>query len=235
MALPLPPTYLLQTHLTLDALHELEDQIPSLTYDITEAKLVLGKVTTKQRALFELRSRRLFTEEVLPPQEKELEDGSINGDAQNPGPPQKRRRIDDPEGEDVTLIIRSTTNSEAETESETEYATAPASQQSTQSQDRSSPPPPVSSSPIGPTSPLSVATSVGDQPDDEWGETVKVVKLAWFIESLAAGHLLPFGNYLVYEGRPVEPPETISAEPKIIKVFSKFLQHTWGFLRFICS
>lgn len=35
-----------------------------MTYDVTEAEVLLGKVSRKERALFELRSRKLWTEEV---------------------------------------------------------------------------------------------------------------------------------------------------------------------------
>lgn len=208
MALALPPTYLLQTHLSLEELHDLEDQIPMLTYDITEAKLVLGKVTTKQRALFELRSRKLWTEEVV---SGTIEVGGVGeGGAANTGtgtPPRKRRKTDDTEEIEVSEVDLKT-ESDAETHSLTGSPVIRPSQESTQSQDRSSP--------LRAEYPLSAATTVELQPDIEWGDTVKVVKLDWFTECLAAGHLLPIGDYLVYEGR--LPPRTTSAEPKIIKV-----------------
>lgn len=66
MSLPLtssvPSIFLLQTHLEPSELRELEDRIPSLTNDINEAEIVLGKVSRKQRALFELRRLKLDTE-----------------------------------------------------------------------------------------------------------------------------------------------------------------------------
>jgi DNA polymerase IV len=65
---PLPVIYLLSTHLRSEELHELEARIPTLTYDINEAELVVGKITQKKRALFELRNLKLETEE-LPPTE----------------------------------------------------------------------------------------------------------------------------------------------------------------------
>jgi DNA polymerase IV len=207
MALALPPTYLLQTHLSLEALHELEDQIPTLTYDITEAKLVIGKVTTKQRALFELRSRKLWTEEILP-QGTKIEEGGAGRIGDIKGPPPKRRKIEDTKGKNVISL-----DSETESDVETNGARAAShqSQQSTQSLG----PAPDMSSPLLPGSPSSTASSIDRAPDIEWDDTIKVVKLAWFMESLAAGHLLPFGNYLVYEGRPIQKPETKSPEPHI--------------------
>ncbi|KAJ6010354.1 hypothetical protein N7451_001766 [Penicillium sp. IBT 35674x] len=63
-----PPIFILPTHMTLDKLHETEDRLLShggnLTYDITEAGIVLGKVGRKKRAVLELRSRGIWTEEI---------------------------------------------------------------------------------------------------------------------------------------------------------------------------
>ncbi|KAL4785501.1 high-affinity nickel-transport protein-domain-containing protein [Aspergillus varians] len=63
-----PPIFVLPTHLTLDALHQSEETLlqhnAHLTYDVTEASLILGKVGQKKRAALELRSRGVWTEEV---------------------------------------------------------------------------------------------------------------------------------------------------------------------------
>ncbi|KAK0619315.1 hypothetical protein B0T14DRAFT_432533 [Immersiella caudata] len=64
MALKFPIIFLLPANLEADELHELENQIPTLTFDINEAEIVLGKIGRKQRALFELRKHKLATEEV---------------------------------------------------------------------------------------------------------------------------------------------------------------------------
>src|SRR5947207_2666906 len=80
-----PPVFVLPTHLSLDELHEVEEVLTRckapLTYDITEAVLVIGNVTQKKRAALELRSRGLWTEEVP---------------AARSEPPSKRRRIGSP-------------------------------------------------------------------------------------------------------------------------------------------
>ncbi|KAK8035077.1 Nucleotidyltransferase [Apiospora rasikravindrae] len=75
-----PPIYLLPTHIDPDQLPDLQSQIPSLTYDINEAEVVLGKISKKQRALFELRRLKVVTEEVA-------------GDDTDHPPPAKRRRL----------------------------------------------------------------------------------------------------------------------------------------------
>ena len=64
MHLDFPIIFLLSTQLGSQELQDLEEQIPTLTYDINEAEIVLGKVFRKERALFELRKHRLVTEAV---------------------------------------------------------------------------------------------------------------------------------------------------------------------------
>ncbi|KAI1193607.1 hypothetical protein F5X97DRAFT_313493 [Nemania serpens] len=64
--LAFPTIFLLPAHFEADEIPELESRIPTLTYDISEAKVVLGKVTKKPRAVLELRSRKLLTDEIQP-------------------------------------------------------------------------------------------------------------------------------------------------------------------------
>lgn len=64
MPLPLPVIFLLPTQLTPTELHDLEASIPTLTYDINEAEVVLGRVSREQRAQFELRRLKLETEPI---------------------------------------------------------------------------------------------------------------------------------------------------------------------------
>ncbi|KAF4451920.1 DNA polymerase IV [Fusarium austroafricanum] len=55
----LPRIFLLATHLESDELHQLEERIPTLTYDINEAEIVVGKISQPRRAEFELRRAKL--------------------------------------------------------------------------------------------------------------------------------------------------------------------------------
>lgn len=85
-----PPIFVLPTHFTLDELHRVEDILGSrgarLTYDISESKLVLGRVGQKKRAALELRARGLWTEEV--------NDVALTSTREEPGEPAvKRRRV----------------------------------------------------------------------------------------------------------------------------------------------
>lgn len=81
----LPPVLLLSTHMSVEELQEAEDQLIAanapLTYSVTEARLFIGKVTQKRRALLELRAQGLWTEET-----------ACNVDVRNGEPPRKKRR-----------------------------------------------------------------------------------------------------------------------------------------------
>ncbi|KAI9734314.1 MAG: hypothetical protein M1834_002418 [Cirrosporium novae-zelandiae] len=82
----LPPTFVLSTHLTLEELGTIEVKLKSrgapLTYDLSEATLVIGKIQQKKRAEFELRRGKVWTEEV----------------SRDPEPSSKRRKFTPPLG-----------------------------------------------------------------------------------------------------------------------------------------
>lgn len=226
MSFQLPLIYLLPTHLPQETLHKLEERIrPNLTYDITEAKLIIGKVTTKQRALFELRCRKLFTEEVTPVGVGEAAPGNTDAmqemvgrksDGRFTEPPTKKRRIGKEAEEPEVVLIDSSTDSEVERHTKRK-ATSKSYSQSTQSTNRSTSPPADQNSPRrsesqstngkSEDSPIRVDANVAQS---ELGDTVKVLKLGWLMETLAAGAMLPFGDYFVYEGRPTPAPRSVS-------------------------
>ncbi|TFB00145.1 DNA polymerase type-X family protein pol4 [Trichoderma ghanense] len=64
MAPDLPRIFLLPTHLEADEVRELEARVPSLTQDAREARVIVGKISRPERALFELRRLKLVTEPV---------------------------------------------------------------------------------------------------------------------------------------------------------------------------
>jgi len=136
MALKFPVIFLLPANLESEEMHELEEQIPTLTYDINEAEVVIGKVARKQRALFELRKHKLVTEEVPSPEDE---------------PDSPRRK-------------RTRTSAPADTISDT------------------------------------ASDNGSDGVASDGPPTVKVVKLAWFTDSLKAGEVLPLDGYVVYKG-----------------------------------
>ncbi|KAM0327738.1 hypothetical protein ACHAQA_006033 [Verticillium albo-atrum] len=145
MSLPFPTIFLLPTHLTPERLHEIEESIPSLTYDIEEADVILGNLSKRERALFELRHRNLHTEPVGTP---------LATDPPST-PPRKRMKL--------------SSNDDAESVS-------------------------------------SISAKV-----------VKVLKLAWLIDSLAQGEVLPTQPYLVYEGRVVASKPQFPQRPQSVQ------------------
>ena len=178
MTLEFPVIFLLPTNLGVDELHELEEKIPTLTYDINEAEVVLGKVYRKERALFELRKLKLTTEEI-----------SAEEADEPPSPAPKRRRFQTP-GSVIT--------EDSDTASDGEFH--PLLSQSTQSTLKAYP------------------------------TIVKVVKLAWFTESLKAGMVLPIDDYTLYRGRkqqkqskPAKPKEASPAPAKAADVIRRAL------------
>ena len=90
----IPPTFVFPTRLTIDELHETEDMLlerhAPLTYDATEAGLFIGRVGTKRRAELELRTRGVWTEEVVDDDAQGGVDGAENVDEPSP---RKKRRI----------------------------------------------------------------------------------------------------------------------------------------------
>ncbi|RAL15227.1 type-X family DNA polymerase [Aspergillus homomorphus CBS 101889] len=103
-----PPIYVFQTHLSIESLHAIEEELTNhnarLTYDIDEARLMLGKISQAKRAALELRALGLWTE-------------AITGGS---SPPAKRRRIEpaaiaSPESRELIDL-----NTETEDENEVE-------------------------------------------------------------------------------------------------------------------
>jgi DNA polymerase IV len=76
MALELPRIFLLPTHLQADERRRLEEKIPTLTHDVQEADVILGRISRPERALFELRRLKLATEPVI---SEEIEGGVGRG------------------------------------------------------------------------------------------------------------------------------------------------------------
>ncbi|KAM0255295.1 hypothetical protein ACHAQJ_005885 [Trichoderma viride] len=65
MAPELPRIFLLSTHLQEDERRELEDKIPTLTHNVQDAEVILGRISRPERALFELRRLKLATKAVV--------------------------------------------------------------------------------------------------------------------------------------------------------------------------
>lgn len=174
MALKFPTIYLLSAHLDSDELHELEEKIPTLTYDIKEATVVVGKISNKERALLELRRLKLQTEEV-PVAKASL--SSPNG---------KRKATSDPE--ENAIHSDSTASDYGDDTGETQsQASAPS------------------------------------------GSAVRVVRLAWFLDSVAKRTVLPLEDYLICERRKVQStPEKYTPKKTVRKETTKSPNETLG-------
>ena len=59
-----PPVHLLASNLGPEELEKLEESIPTLTWNAHEAGIVVGRITRRERALFELRRLKVQTTEV---------------------------------------------------------------------------------------------------------------------------------------------------------------------------
>ncbi|CAI7637955.1 unnamed protein product [Penicillium glandicola] len=110
-----PPIFILPTHLSLEELDEVEGRLMDyggkLTYDIAEAGLILGKVGRAKRAALELRTRGIWTEELISSSASKSTGSGVE-------PPPKRRRTDQYDGtKDIPVeIIDLSTESESEGE-----------------------------------------------------------------------------------------------------------------------
>jgi DNA polymerase IV len=185
MVLTFPPIYLLKSHLERDPkeLHRLEEAI-HVVWDIKEAKLVLGIVKSKTRVALELRKLGLDTEEVVRVQKHGADgaQGNVRNSYSN-----KRRKIDrSTDGKEVIAL-------DSETESESDTGNEGSIERKRTAAGGSRLP---KSSSLGEKPVSSPGSTV--QPS---GETIKVLSLAWYTDSINAGKLLPVSDYLVYEGR----------------------------------
>ncbi|KAI0454488.1 hypothetical protein F5B21DRAFT_474821 [Xylaria acuta] len=190
--LAFPTIFLLPTHFQPDELPELEGQIPTLTYDINEANIILGKVAKRQRAILELRSRKLFTDEIqsTPPENGHVVDENPAGSRRVA----KRRKLS-PSTQRAPASRGGTTSgtdesSKEEEEEEEEEEEAKA----------------------GHTTGVKIASekkAYQESRELEAGKVddslVQVVRLAWFTDSLAKRKVLPVEEYLVYQGRKKTP------------------------------
>lgn len=81
--LAFPSIYLLTSHLAAEELTRLRTQIPSLEHDAKKADVILGKLSRKERAQFELRRLGIATEEIMDTSAKTT---SVNKRNSSPSP-----------------------------------------------------------------------------------------------------------------------------------------------------
>ena len=224
----LPKIFVLLGHgshpgsLSQEELHNLEEKLSkagaTVTYDILEARLVLGAVSTARRAQIELKWLKLRTEQIHHGSDSDEHRSLLDtrqtlsiATKRNGSPAKKRRRLKSGQHEDYfddAPIERKATPAASETDDEDNATSKTMSQLSISHADATA----LSSDSVEPES-----TGISPEfPDDR----VKVVKIDWFIDSEEAGLLQPMENYLVYEGRVLsarEPHESNNEHRKLGK------------------
>jgi DNA polymerase IV len=189
----LPPIFVSATHFEIDDLHELEERLlesgAALTYDLTEAGIVLSKVTRKPRILFDLKAKGLWTEEV-----KQTRDSSTEDEVPTSSQPgvkkvkvEHSQKVVKADVSQPIVIDDSSTASEAEDDVHHK--------------------PPVSKRKVTRhvTSPQRRITIVPQE------ALIRVVRLDWFHKSLSSGRSLPLDTFVTYQGRRVEKPDSVAA------------------------
>ena len=213
----LPNVYILPTRLNLEELHATEEKLAkyraSLTYDVNEARLILGKVAQKKRASFELRGQGLWTEEI------------VNGTQE---PPAKKRRVGTPERKSQSQTIHASliaTPEKTPRKRQYEVIVVHESTTASESEDDAGLKPSDIVKGQRPFSPRSQPTPPADDPPafaaEDFKDRVKVVRLDWLDSTIQAGHLLPLEPYLVYEGRPISKPKDASLQPESSSTFKR--------------
>ena len=194
--------FVLPTYLSTFELHVAEDEISNrgavLTYDIKEANIVLGNISKQKRAKFELQCGKVGFEEIS--REKRDLGRSSPTITEDEGPPRKRRGLT--HGEAAALLEHteddndnSTSGSETQDTTEDEDSAAKPMSQLSISQ--------VSWSPTvsSPDTLNGVECNPPQFVPGEFAGKVKVLKLDWLKDSLAAGKPEPFGPYTLYEAK----------------------------------
>lgn len=210
MALKFPRIFLLKHRIPTRERLELEAAIgaPPLVWAIKEAQVVLGVVPTKERAEFELRKEKLWTEEVI---RHEPPETSVVGKRKREDAPlaTKHRRVISRQDTTEAITINSIT--ESNSESQCRGISAPHKSRRSKSSSRQC-------EAISHPSASEHASSLLDSDEEEmeltWDDTIKVIRVEWYRDSVTAGRLLPIGKYLVYEGRERARPQKESEAPK---------------------
>jgi DNA polymerase IV len=187
----LPPIAILSAHLKDEEEKHLKETLrrfdAPFTTDASRAKIFIGKVSTKRRAEFELRSRKLLVEENVAP---ERSTSLSRTDS-------KRRKLS---GSLNNLDGLQDDDSATEDEAvDGSFTREERFSKDTQSAE------------LGATS--SQFLSLFEDHTDQ--DTVWVLRLDWLEDCIQAGHLLPLGDKLVYTGRVRERPKSANPRPRM--------------------
>ncbi|KAF1962002.1 terminal deoxynucleotidyl transferas-like protein [Byssothecium circinans] len=195
----IPPISVISTHFKDDE----EDKVratlrrhnATIAADVSKTKVFIGRVGTKKRADFELRSRKFKVREVTEPKRAPPQ--------QTEGPPRKRLKLSASSAKPIVLRDDgSTTEEEGSNGSETEDEGAikgatPAT------------------SPIEPEE--ATPPTFDDSSEDD---LVWVVRVDWLDACLAAGHLVAVSEHIVFTGKVLERPPPPLKYKSIKSVFA---------------
>ncbi|KAE8352236.1 hypothetical protein BDV28DRAFT_149212 [Aspergillus coremiiformis] len=186
-----PPIFVLPTHLTLESLHRIEEALGSrgarLTYDASEARLILSKIGQKKRAALELRSRGVWTEDL------DLATSKV---------PDKRSRIHEPALRSVEALAETgVADLSTETENEEDGVRSKYDARGHLKRRR---PRSISSDRSSVASPPSVSSSLSKEQTD----ILRVVRLEWLDRCMETKGLVSIDPFVVYQARKVEHPAT---------------------------
>ncbi|KAL8678505.1 MAG: hypothetical protein Q9224_000254 [Gallowayella concinna] len=208
-----PSIYVLHTHVPLAELHGIEHHLTTsgalLTYDIREARLVLGYISKPRRAKFELQAGNVRFREIQSSDLAKLAPQSHRHLKREPpdSPPLKRRRLEEsatrsPTDQSTASEHEDSSTAGSGTEDENDAAADPLSQLS-----MSQPPtsPTIDSSP-----PPEVASLSENQTD--FANRIKVVNIQWLKESVRLGEPQDLQTFLVYEAE-LLPSDSCSPTP----------------------
>ncbi|USP77658.1 uncharacterized protein yc1106_04932 [Curvularia clavata] len=197
----LPPIAILNAHMHEDEEGSFKDTLhrydAPLTTDVSRAKIFLGKVGTKKRAEFELRQRKLVVEEFAAPKR------SASPVTTGTRPGKKQRVTGSAHGTIPANQQDSLTKEDVEHSSDTEDETQ---------EERLSIPSSVSHAD-------NEAQFLSIFENDPTSDNIWVIKLNWIEDCVIAGHLVPLGDNLVYQGQVRQRPKSTSIN-SIKDVFS---------------
>ena len=208
----LPPIYVLAAHLSINEQHEAEDALSSagasLTYDVKEARLVLGNVSKPKRAKSELHWKGLHVEDDEVTENRDPPTSPEDG-----APAKKSRKLgnenDKSSRQKVDVVIDdSSTASDMEDE-------ADANPKGTR---HVSPSNVSNSSDAYSRKPMAAKGASQSSPVGSMTDKVRVVRLDWLNDSLSSGNILPLKHYTVYIGRLVPPEQPAENSPTTVKV-----------------
>lgn len=189
----LPPIMVLAAHMSMEELHEIENRLlasnATLTYATSEAKVFLGKVEQKRRALLELRSRGILTEDAVTcASDFDRDSRDIAGQYNNNKRPLlgKRKRSGQGEAPTSTEPMESTDSS---TESEEDQGTEGKGCSDCEKQTCTT------------ETERSRIMLKEDLNDVHVEHRITILKAGWLSASVEAKTVLPLRDYVVYRGQ----------------------------------